>query len=140
MIRSGVMRSWLVVFALAFAGCGPIVYVNEVTRNAATKVDEARAAEADKYAPYWWTRAKEYLRKAKELAAHADFQAANRYGRLSSEAAEHAIAEAETAKTDPKRRAPAGKDLAPAKDGATVAPVAPAKDGAPVAPAKDGTP
>jgi len=120
------MRSWMLMLALV--GCGPIVYVNEVTRTAATKVDEARAAEADKFSPYYWTRATEFLRKARELAAHADFQAANRYGRLSSEAAGLAIEEAATVKKDPSKRAAPAKDIAPAKD------VVPAKD---VAPAKE---
>ena len=114
---------------LALVGCGPIVYVNEVTRTAATKVDEARAAEADKFSPYYWTRATEFLLKARELAAHADFQAANRYGRLSSEAAGLAIEEAAAVKADHSKRAPAkAKDVAPAKD------IAPAKD---VVPAKE---
>jgi len=126
MIRSGVMRSWMLMLALV--GCGPIVYVNEVTRGASTRVDEARAVEADKYSPYYWTRATEFLRKARELAAHADFQAANRYGRLSSEAAGLAIEEAATVKKDPSKRAAPAKDIAPAKD------VVPAKD---VAPAKE---
>lgn len=122
MIRSATMRSWLL--ALALVGCGPIVYVNEVTRRASTAVAEARAAEADKYSPYYWTRATEYLRKARELAAHADMQEANRYGRLASEAAELALEEATTAKKDPARRtapepvpaSPAGRQPAPAKE------------------------
>lgn len=101
MIDSLVMRVVLVVVLLV--GCGPIVYVNEVTRNAAGKIDEARTAEADKYAPYYWTRANEYYNKAREVAAHADFQGANRYGRLASEAAERAIAEASAVKRDPSK-------------------------------------
>lgn len=119
MIGSAGMRV-LVVLGLALAGCGPIVYINDVTRGASTKVDEARAAEADKYAPYWWTRATEYLTKSRELAAHADFQAANRYGRLAGEAAEKALEEATVASKDPARR------NAPAKEPA--GPVAPAKE------------
>jgi hypothetical protein len=126
MIGSGLMRPLLL--ALVLVGCGPIIYVNEVTRRASNAVDEARAAEADKYSPYYWTRANEYLRKARELAAHADMQAANRYGRLASEAAELALEEATTASKDPTKRA------APAKD-----PV-PAKDDTPIAPAKEDTP
>jgi len=117
--------SGVISLALA-AGCGPIAYVNQVTRDASTKVDRAKSLEADKLSPYWWTRAITYLRMAREVAAHADFQGANRFGRLSAEAAEKAAAEAE----DPKRqvylleqRAPAKeKDLAPAKDKDAVAP------------------
>lgn len=128
------------------AACGPIAYVNEVTRRADDQIEAARRAEADKYAPYWWTRAIEYRHKARENAARADFQGANRFGKLASEAAEQAIVDAK----DPSKRpidatAPApGEGLAPAKgkgDGdGEVAPAkddkAPAKDGK--APAKDG--
>ena len=77
------MRRVLVLLVAATAACGPIEYVNQVTRTAATSVDEARAVDAARYAPYWWTRAIEYLHQAREQAAHANFQAANRFGRLS---------------------------------------------------------
>lgn len=97
-------RGWLLAIVLAAGACGPIVYVNEVTRRASTAVDEAKAAQADKYAPYYWTRAMQYLRQAKVLAAHADFQGANRFGRLASEAAEIAVTEAQLAAKDPSRR------------------------------------
>ena len=126
-------RGWLLAIVLAATACGPIVYVNEVTRRASSSVEEAREAKADKYAPYYWTRATQYLHQAKVLAAHADFQGANRFGRLASEAAEIAVTEAQLAEKDPSRRpleinkqAPAAKEPEPAKD-------APAKD----APAKD---
>ena len=120
----------LVVLALVIASCGPIVYVNEVTRRAADKVAEAKAAEAEKYAPYFWTRAIEYYNKAREVAAYADFQGANAYGRLASEAAEKAIVEAAAVKKDPSK-GPLDRQVAPAK--------APAKEPEPdgVAPAKD---
>jgi hypothetical protein len=119
-----------VLIVLLLAGCGSIVYVNDVTRRATTSLDAAHAAEADKYAPYYWTRAKEYLVKARERAAHADFQAANRFGRLAYEAAELAEQEAVAAKKDPSKR-PLDITPAPAKD------VVPAKDGGDVAPAKE---
>jgi hypothetical protein len=119
MIRA--MGRW--VLALLVTGCGPVVYINEVTRNASDAVETARAAQADKYAPYYWTRAVEYLRMARLDAEHADFQGANRFGRLASEAATKAAAEAEVAAKDPSKR-----PLEPSK------PVAPAKGA--VAPAK----
>ena len=89
----GAMR-WLFVLCVA---CGPVAYVNQVTRGAQSALDEAKAANADKYSPYWWTRATQYLHMAREVAAHADFQGANRFGRLASEAARQAKAEAEAA-------------------------------------------
>jgi|GEM_PF-1729134 len=113
------------VVTATFAACGPIGYVSQVTRTATTSVDEARAVNAAKYAPYWWTRAVEYLHKAREEAAHSNWGAANRFGRLSAEAAEHAKVDAVRRAADPStmseitaplRSSPArgGKGLAPA--------------------------
>jgi hypothetical protein len=85
------VRAWLIgVLVVAGSACGPIEYVNTVTRGADNAVASARAANAEKLSPYWWTRAVEYLHQARALAAHSDFQAANRFGRLSKEAADKA--------------------------------------------------
>jgi len=143
----------VVVCAGVLAGCGPIVYVSEVTFHASDAVDAARAAHADKYAPYWWTRATQYLAKAREVAAYADFQGANRFGRLATEAANKATEEAQIAEKDPSKRPlddDDQPDVAPAKDpagspGATSneppasPPASPKRTpGSRVAPAKDG--
>ena len=120
------MRALLLVLVLT--ACGPVAYVSEVTRKASDRVDKARAAEADKYAPYYWTRAKEYLYKARERAAYADYQGANRFGRLAAESADLAEQMAVQAKKDPSKRPLNMKpDLAPAKEKGT-GDVAPAKD------------
>ena len=84
------MRS-LALLALLALGCGPVTYINEVTRKAASDVEAARAAQADQYAPYYYTLAVEYLRKAREEAAHADYQTASRLGRNASRAARRAV-------------------------------------------------
>jgi sRNA-binding protein len=126
----------LAMLTASLAACGPIAYVNEVTRRADDAVDQARHAEADKYAPYWWTRATEYLHKARERAARADFQGANRFGRLAAEAAEQAIVDAK----DPSKRPidPTEKTPAKAKDDkGDKGGIAPAKEPAGVAPAKE---
>jgi hypothetical protein len=113
---------------LLLTACGPVAYVGEVTRKASDRVEKARAAEADKYAPYYWTRAKEYLVKARERAAYADYQGANRFGRLASEAADLAEQEAVAAKKDPSKRPLNLKpDVAPAKPKDIDDGVAPAK-------------
>src|ERR1700754_4539983 len=67
---------------LATAACGPIRYLGDVTRGASTAVDQARDAHADRYSPYHWTRAVQYLHAAREDAARADWQGANHFGRL----------------------------------------------------------
>lgn len=124
-----------VAWICLLTACGPVVYVSEVTRNASDAVEAARAARADKYSPYYWTRATQYLRMAREVAGHADYQGANRFGRLATEAAEKAKDEAEAAAKDPSKR-PLETQPARAKDG-----LAPAKDPKQdIAPAKDTAP
>lgn len=120
-----VVAALLVIALAVLTGCGPVTYIGEV-RRASDAVDAARAADAERLSPYWWTRATQYLHKARELAGHADYQAANRYGRLSAEAAnaaeQEAVAAAEApAKTDEPAKAekgakPANVPSAPAKD------------------------
>jgi len=99
-----------------------------VTMGASDKVEAARAADAAKWSPYWWTRAVEYQHKAKEEAAHANFEAANHFGRLSEEAATRAREEALRRAADP---AAAAKEMGPI-DGGTTSPTdepAPRKKG-----------
>jgi hypothetical protein len=88
------MRRWVLVAWLG--ACGPVGYVSQTTMDAQRAVDAARAAGADKLSPYWWTRATQYLHMSREVAAHADFQGANRFGRLAAEAANRARTEALT--------------------------------------------
>lgn len=67
--------------------CGAVGYVSRVTLSASSSVEAAEVVNAEQYAPYEYTRAKEYLHKAREEASYADFQAANRFGKLAHEAA-----------------------------------------------------
>ena len=119
------MRPWVIALALTTlsVGCGPIAYIRQVPYGAAEKVDHARELQAEKYSPYWWTRAVVYLHMAREVAAHADYQGATRFGRLSSEAADKAAEEAEAAARDPsKRPVNPTNEVAPAKESGDVAP------------------
>ena len=85
------MGRFLALALVVGLGCGPIEYVNTVTRKADSAVEAARAVDAAKWSPYWWTRATQYLHQARVEAASADFQAANRFGRLAEEAAIKAL-------------------------------------------------
>jgi len=77
------------VLALAWvaSGCGPVEYLNQVTRRAAAAQAAAEKAEAEKLAPYEYWTGKEYLHKSRELAGYARFQLAIEYGRRAEEAA-----------------------------------------------------
>jgi hypothetical protein len=110
------MRAWLIALTLV-SSCGPVSYIRQVPYGAGDKVDQARSRLAEKYSPYWWTRAVVYLHMAREVAAHADYQGASHFAQLSSEAADKAIAESEQATRDPSQRPLAPTpELAPAKE------------------------
>lgn len=120
--RMTTMRTWVLALVVA-ASCGPVAYVNQVTLKADDAVAAAREVDAEKYAPYWWTRATQYLQMAREVAGHADYQGANFFGRLATEAAIKAKEEALIAAKDPSKRplditkpAKLPPAIAPAKD------------------------
>jgi len=121
------------VLLLAVVACGPTSYIGQVTIGADNAVEKARLAHADKYSPYYWTRAMQYLHMAREVAAHADFQGAKHFGRLAEDAAGEALREAEIGAKDPGRLPyiDLSHDMtktAPAKDKDEKNTVAPAKD------------
>ena len=62
------------------SGCGPVEYINQVSVKAAGAVSAAKLAQADRYAPYEYTAAEEYLHKAREEASYAEYQDAIEFG------------------------------------------------------------
>ena len=78
--------------ALIAGGCGPIEYLNQVSSKAATALAEAKRAQADRYAPYEYTAAEEYLHKAREEAGYAEYQDSIDFGRKAEELAHRARA------------------------------------------------
>lgn len=102
------------VVAGAAIGCGPVRYVQWVSLEADAAVAAARAAGADELAPYWYTLAVEYLHKAREEAALADFEAAHRFGRQAHRAAVEArtLALRRAARPDDSEWAPPAELLA----------------------------
>jgi hypothetical protein len=83
------MRAVALAVCLAWA-CGPVNYISQVSLKASNAVEAARAAQAERYAPYEYTSAVEYLHKAKEEAGYADHQAAVHFGQKAEEMAEKA--------------------------------------------------
>ncbi|MBC8132990.1 MAG: DUF4398 domain-containing protein [Deltaproteobacteria bacterium] len=68
-------------------GCGPARFLTQVDGRAATAVTAAKKVNAATYAPYEFTAATEYLRKAREEAAYAEYQVSIAYGRQAEELA-----------------------------------------------------
>jgi hypothetical protein len=72
---------------LAISGCGPIISTSLII-DAEAKLSAAKAAEAERYAPYEWTAAEEYLHKAHEELGYADYGPAIDYAYKAADAAE----------------------------------------------------
>src|SRR5262245_35805182 len=82
-----------VILALApLSACGPVEYINQVGSKAASAVSSAKQAQAERYAPYEYTAAEEYLHKAREEAGYAEYQDAIEYGRKAEDLANRARA------------------------------------------------
>lgn len=82
---------------LFFLGCGPIVYMRDVSPRVAAGLNQARTDEAEKYAPYEFTKASIYYDKAREEAGHAYYQNALDWGRRSLDCSRRASALARSA-------------------------------------------
>jgi hypothetical protein len=65
----------------SMSACGPVEYINQVGVKAAAAVSAAKLAQADRYAPYEYTAAEEYLHKAREEAGYAEYEDAIEFGR-----------------------------------------------------------
>jgi hypothetical protein len=74
--------------AVIVSGCGPIEYINQVGVKAAGAVSAAKLAQADRYAPYEYTAAEEYLHKAREEAGYAEYEQAIEFGRKAEDLAD----------------------------------------------------
>jgi len=106
-------------------GCGPIEYINQVGYRAAGAVSAAKLAQADRYAPYEYTAAEEYLHKAREEAAYAEYEDAIDFGHKAEELADKARA---IAVTKLSQSASASSAATPATESRAPAPRSPSED------------
>jgi hypothetical protein len=88
-LPTGALALGAVVLAAVstLTGCGPIEYINQVSIKAAGAVSAAKLAQADRYAPYEYTAAEEYLHKAREEAGYAEYEDAIEFGRRAEDLA-----------------------------------------------------
>jgi len=86
------------LFALVgLTGCGALYYSVEVS-SAASRVEEAQAEGAERYAPYEFYYAKEHLRQAQAESADASYSDAAAYAEVAEEYATKAIQLAHSAR------------------------------------------
>ena len=93
------MRKWLVfvILSAALCGCGPSLSTSRIS-DAKDALASAEAANAKELAPYEYTLAQEYLRKADELWGYSQFGYSSDYAQ---KAIDMANAAEEKAKSDP---------------------------------------
>lgn len=122
-LQGGRLRHWLARGALtcaalaAAAGCGA-VSASTALNEAGRDLREAQQQQADKFAPYHYTRAETYLRKAKELNGMGQYQVAGEYARVSQEASTKSLEVARVNKEQAARR----EKFAPKKTGSDAPP------------------
>jgi hypothetical protein len=99
-------------------GCGPVEYISQVGNKAASAVSAAKLAQADRYAPYEYTAAEEYLHKAREEAGYAEYEDSIEYGKkaedLANRARAIAVSKQAEAASKSSRLTPAGEHEEPA--------------------------
>ncbi len=125
----GVVAAVSLLALVSLSGCGPIEYINQVGVKAASAVSAAKLAQADRYAPYEFTAAEEYLHKAREEAGYAEYQDAIEFGRRAEDFANkgRAIAVArlsQSASTTSVSTLPSASTLTTTPVAATETPVA----------------
>lgn len=103
----------------ALAACGPVRTASMI-KDAQFKLDEAHKLDAEKNAPYEYTRAKAYLHKAKELEGSGDFEQAETFADRSGDMSEKAQDVARLAAERNARKNKFGKK--PATDDAPAVP------------------
>jgi hypothetical protein len=91
---------------LLFSGCGPVVYLREVSTRTAAALNQAKAYGAEKHAPYEFTKADLYYEKARQDAGRAHFQDAIEWGRRSQDCSRRASALAKSAQAKHAEDAP----------------------------------
>jgi hypothetical protein len=94
---------------LLFSGCGPVVYLKEVSTRTAAALIQAKADGAEKHAPYEYTKANLYYEKAREDAGRAHFQDAIDWGRRSQDCSRRASALARSVQAKHTEDAPRPK-------------------------------
>lgn len=80
---------------VAGAGCGPFGYLKKVSKDASKAVADAKAVDAETYAPYEYWGAVSYLEQAKVLMAYSEYERSFDYGTRAKQLAEEAKAKAE---------------------------------------------
>ena len=82
---------WFILLLLGLAACGPIQTTQGII-GAQNSLKQTRLQHSYTYAPYEYTKARLFIRMAKQTEGRSQFQAATRYSRKSKKYADQARA------------------------------------------------
>ena len=100
-------QSWTLALGfIILSGCGPVVYLKEVSSRTAAALSQSKADGAESLAPYEYTKADVYYEKAREDAGRAHFQDAIDWGRRSQDCSSRASGLAKSAQVKRTSDAP----------------------------------
>jgi hypothetical protein len=76
------MRSLIILTLLySLSACGPVIATSNIV-SADAALEEARLLNAQRFAPYWYHSAELFLKKARELDGHSEYQFASEFAGL----------------------------------------------------------
>ncbi len=93
----------LAVAVVGLIGCGPVTTATTIS-DASRELNEAKAVDAEKNAPYEYTKAAAFLHKSKELEGHGLYEQSSTFARRSRMMSEKAIDVAREAQERQKRK------------------------------------
>jgi hypothetical protein len=96
-------HAWLACLLIGAVGCGSVTAATSIG-DATRDLEEAQGLEAEKNAPYEYTRADALLTKSKELRGRGKYEQAADFARQSQAASEKAVDVARLAQDRTKRR------------------------------------
>ena len=102
--NSMVLQSMALAVMLAlFMGCGPVSTASTIS-DATRELDETKAIDAEKFAPYEYNKAAAFLHKSKELEGHGLYEQSSAFARRSRLFSEKALDVAREAQERQKRK------------------------------------
>jgi uncharacterized protein YceK len=105
-LKGRVIALFLFILVFLMTGCGPILSTSRISE-AKDEIAKAEAVNAAQNAPYEYTMAVEYMRKADELWGYSEFGYSADYAK---KAIEMAKAAAEKSETNPWKSPLEGKE------------------------------
>lgn len=119
---------WLVAILSLSAGCVGPIWSSVLIADAANNFKAAKTVDAEKYAPYEYYKAEEFLHKARQKEAYGEFERAIDYAKIAKEMAILAQKKAHDAKSRESGPSVVPQSIQPPESVPSLEPVSPVKE------------